>query len=89
MIEIFTTEVFRELYIKLPEFIRRKADTKTQLFRENPFHSSLRTKKLEPHHREVWSFWVDKDYRIKFIFISSTKVHFLYIGNRKDIYQKY
>ncbi len=86
---VFVTETFQKLYKKLPKATRRKANSKTQLFIQNPFHSSLRTKKLEPHHEEVWSFWVDKDYRIKFIFISSTKAHFLYIGNRKDIYRRF
>ena len=88
MVQIFVTETFQELYKKLSKTIRQKADSKTQLFRQNPFHPSLKTKKLEPHHEEIWSFWIDKDYRIKFRFISSSEVHFLFIGNRKDIYQK-
>ncbi len=85
--EICVTEIFRKLYLELPFSIRRKADAKTQLFRQNPFHSSLRTKKLEPHHEEVWSFWIDRNFRIKFRFITPRKVHFLFIGNRKDIYK--
>ena len=87
MMEIRVTEIFRKLYLGLPFSVRRKADTKTQLFRQNPFHTSLRTKKLEPHHEEVWSFWVDRDFRIKFRFVAPQKVHFLFIGNRKDIYK--
>ena len=88
MLQIFVTKTFQELYQKLPKVTRQKADSKTQIFRQNPFHPSLQTKKLEPHHQEIWSFWIDKDHRIKFRFISSNKVHFLYIGNRKDIYRR-
>lgn len=87
MIELFVTKTFIELYKNLPEFAQRKADVKTQIFHNNPFHPSLRTKKLEPRHEEVWSFWVDADYRIKFRFLGKNKVHFLYIGDRKDIYR--
>jgi len=87
MLEIAVTETFIQLYRKLPLTVRRKAAAKTKLFSVNPFHPSLRTKKLEPHHEEVWSFWVDKDYRIKFRFAGAQFVHFLYIGNRKDIYR--
>ena len=87
MLEISVTETFAKLFRKLSQSVRRKADVKTQLFRQNPFYPSLRTKKLEPHHEEVWSFWVDKDYRIKFRFLTAQRVHFLYIGNRKDIYK--
>ena len=84
MLEIFVTQTFTRLYKKLPAHIQRKAETKTELFRKNPFHTSLRTKKLEPHHEQVWSFWIDKDYRIKFRFIGTEKVHFLYRDGRSS-----
>ena len=87
MLEIEVTETFVKLYRGLPDYMRRKADLKTDIFRRNPFYPSLRTKKLEPHHEEVWSFWINRDYRIKFRFLNAKKVHFLYVGNRKDIYR--
>ncbi|TSC65460.1 MAG: hypothetical protein CEO21_406 [Microgenomates group bacterium Gr01-1014_80] len=87
MFKIFVTGTFKELYQKLPKIIQIKADAKTEIFIKNPFHPSLRTKKLEPHHQEVWSFWVDRDYRIKFCFVRAQEAHFLFIGNRKDIYR--
>lgn len=87
MFEVLVTETFTRLYRKLPTAVQKKANAKTKLFRQNPFHSSLRTKKLEPHHEEVWSFWTDKDYRIKFRFANTKTVHFLFISNRKDIYR--
>jgi len=87
MWEVAVTETFIRLYRKLPVAARKKADVKTKLFRENPFHPSLRTKKLEPHHEDVWSFWVDRDYRIKFRFLDAQRAHFLFIGDRKDIYR--
>lgn len=87
MIDVFVTATFVRLYKKLSAATQRKAEIKTELFRKNPFHPSLRAKKLEPHHEQVWSFWIDKDYRVKFRFVDARKVHFLYIGNRKDIYR--
>ncbi len=87
MIEISVTTTFTKLYKKLPAVVQKKADAKTKLFRKNPFYTSLRTKKLEPHRVQVWSFWVNKDYRITFRFVAVQKAHFLHIGNRKDIYR--
>ncbi|MDP2668691.1 MAG: hypothetical protein Q8P07_02550 [bacterium] len=87
MLEIFVTPTFTRSYNKLSAEVRRKADLKTSIFKQNPFHPSLRTKKLEPNHQEIWSFWIDKDHRIKFRFVDSKQVHLLYIGNRKDIYK--
>ena len=87
MLDIFVTATFAKSYQNLPEVIRKKADSKTTIFKHNPFHPSLRTKKLEPHNEEVWSFWIDRDHRIKFRFADATRAHFLFIGNRKDIYR--
>lgn len=54
MLELTTTATFDKLFSKLPKSVQRKASTKTDLFRENPFHPSLRTEKLHPKHHEVW-----------------------------------
>ncbi len=48
MIEISTTATFDRLFQDLPKHIQRKAATRTDLFKENPFHPSLRTEKLHP-----------------------------------------
>lgn len=66
MIEISTTATFDRLFKKLPLTIQRKAATKTDRFKSNPFHPSLHTEKLHPKHHEVWSFRVDQAYRIIF-----------------------
>ena len=87
MLEIAVTDTFVRLYQKLPAAVQKKASAKTQLFRQHPFHPSLRTKKLEPHFENVWSFRIGRDHRIKFRFLDTHRVHFLFIGDRKDIYR--
>jgi Txe/YoeB family toxin of Txe-Axe toxin-antitoxin module len=37
------------------------------LFENNPFHASLNTELLEPKHRAIYSFRLDKRYRALFI----------------------
>jgi len=86
MIEISTTATFDRLFQDLPKHIQRKAATRTDLFKENPFHPSLRTEKLHPKHHEVWSFRVDRAYRIIFKFMSSGHAEFRYIGHHHSIY---
>lgn len=80
MIEIFLTEEFEKRYRDLPKSIKKKAEKQEELFRQNPFHSSLRIEKIEPKGREVWSFRIDKRYRIIFRFINGNKVLFLTVG---------
>lgn len=86
MIEFSTTATFDKLFKKLPQAIQRKAVKKTEQFKNNPFHLSLRTEKLHPKHHEVWSFRVDKVYRIIFKFTVKNHAEFRYIGHHHSIY---
>lgn len=70
----------------MPKKIQLKAAQKTELFKVNPFHSSLRTEKLSPKGYDVYSFRVDFSYRIVFKFISESIAEFRFIGHHNDIY---
>lgn len=85
--QIFLTEEFEKRYEGLTVSIQKKAERQTELFRENPFHPSLHTEKLEPRNKEVWSFRVDKRYRIFFRYINKGKVLFLTVGPHDWIYK--
>jgi mRNA-degrading endonuclease RelE of RelBE toxin-antitoxin system len=84
--EIITTETFDALFGKLNKTIQHKAVKKSDLFKENPFHPSLRVEKLHPKHFNVWSFRVDLHHRIIFRFLEKERVVFLYIGHHREIY---
>jgi proteic killer suppression protein len=86
MIEVLVTAEFEKQYRKLPKPIKAKAEKQEQLFRDNPFHSSLHTEKLIPKTKEVWSFRVDRNYRILFRFVSKNKAVFLTTGPHSWIY---
>jgi plasmid maintenance system killer protein len=86
MIEISTTATFDRLFDTLPTSIQRKATSKTDLFKRNPFHPSLHTEKLHPKHHEVWSFRVDRAYRVIFKFVGPSQAELRYIGHHHSIY---
>jgi len=86
VIELYTTATFDKLFVSLPRKIQLKADRKTELFLGNPFNRTLRTEKLHPKKHDVWSFRVDRDYRIVFKFTGPGKVEFRYIGHHNCIY---
>jgi len=46
--KIVTTATFDRLFRKLDPRIQKKAANKTDLFKSNPFHPSLRSEKLHP-----------------------------------------
>lgn len=85
--EISVTAEFKALFSLLPAAIKRKVLKQQTLFRNNPFHNSLNTEKLEPKNRNAWSFRVDKNYRIVFRFLEGNKVLFLVVGPHKWIYR--
>jgi len=86
MIRISTTATFDRLFSELPLKIQEKAARKTELFKENPFSPILRTEKLHLKKHDVWSFRVDRDYRIVFKFVAKGQAEFRLIGHHNKIY---
>lgn len=55
-------------YLKVHSLVKKWQKAKT-LFENNPFHASLNTELLEPKHRAIYSFRLDKKYRALFIYL--------------------
>lgn len=87
MIEVLVTKEFERRYRDLPASIQQRAEKQERLFRENPFHPSLHTEKLQPKGKEVWSYRIDRQYRILFRFLSGNKALFLTVGPHSWIYR--
>lgn len=87
MILVEVTQEFEQRFSELPAPIRRQAERKRRIFCENPFHPSLNTEKLNPKQREVWSFRINKQYRIIFRFLDGSKVLFLTCGPHDWVYR--
>ena len=85
--DIIATDEFERQYRQLPVQVRRKAKKQEKFFRNDPFHPSLRTEKLEPKSKELWSFRVDRQYRILFRFLDNSTAYFLTIGTHDWIYK--
>lgn len=66
VLEIYYTDYFKKQFLGLPEFIKKMACRKEKLFREDPFHPSLRLHKLRGRLDGSWSISVDMKYRIIF-----------------------
>ena len=64
--EIHYNDEFKSQFLKLPKSIHKKACKKEALFRENPFHPSLRLHKLKGKLDGLWSISIDMKHRIIF-----------------------
>jgi mRNA-degrading endonuclease RelE of RelBE toxin-antitoxin system len=71
----------------LPDAIKRKLQKQESLFRQNPHHPSLHSEKLEPKGRQIWSFRIDRRYRVLFRFEDRDTVVLLSVGSHEWIYR--
>jgi mRNA-degrading endonuclease RelE of RelBE toxin-antitoxin system len=85
--EIFVTEDFEKDYSSLSVRMQEKAKKQEKIFKDNPFYPSLHTEKLHPRSASVWSFRVDRSYRIIFRVLDKNKVIFIAIGPHDWVYR--
>lgn len=64
--EIYYTDCFKKQFLALPVLVQKMACRKEKLFREDPFHPSLRLHKLKGKLDGSWSISIDMKHRIIF-----------------------
>jgi Txe/YoeB family toxin of Txe-Axe toxin-antitoxin module len=74
--------VILDLREDIEEYIKKHGLTKKwekakRLFENDPSHPSLNTELLEPKHRLIYSFRIDKKYRALFICLSEDTIEIL------------
>lgn len=78
--EIHYSETFERQFKVLPLEIKKKAVKKEAIFRENPFHPSLRLHKLKGKLDGLWSISIDRGYRIIFEVMKNGDIVFISVG---------
>lgn len=61
--------------------LEKKFEKQRNLFEQNHFHPSLETELLEPKRLRLWSFRIDKKYRVIFIFRTKNTVEIIDVNN--------
>jgi mRNA-degrading endonuclease YafQ of YafQ-DinJ toxin-antitoxin module len=74
------TREFKKQFQKLPLRIQILAVEKQEIFQRNPFDPRLATHELHGTDVPAWSFSVNQEYRIKFVFRPDRAALFLEIG---------
>jgi mRNA-degrading endonuclease RelE of RelBE toxin-antitoxin system len=87
MFEIIVSEEFKNNFEKLPKSVKKKFFKKIKIFIENPFNPLLNTEKLGPPFKEIWSFRIDRSYRVILKFISSKEILLVTCGHHSWIYK--
>ena len=82
---IFFTPRFERSFNGLTPELQQLARIKIDLFRENPFSSTLHSHKLS--HSELWAFSVDNKNRVIFKFQKDAEALLINVGDH-SIYRK-
>lgn len=61
--------------------LNKKFSKQKETFSENPHHPSLHTEILEPKNLKIYSFRIDKKYRVVFIIIFPGEVEIIDIND--------
>lgn len=83
---IFTTTPFDRDHSLLPADIQKRFEEKLKFFVVNPFHPSLRSKKMEDP-RDIWEASITMQYR--FTFMRNGDTAYLRRIGTHDILRKY
>lgn len=75
-------------YKKLSIEIKRLAETKEKIFRQNPHDPRLKTHALQNRLRGFWSFSINRQIRIIFEFVDENTIWFHSVGSH-DIYKQF
>lgn len=78
--EIHYNADFEKQFSSFPKSIQKKACKCEGLFRENPFHPSLRLHKLKGNLEGLWSISIDRKCRIVFKPMDDGVILFVSIG---------
>ncbi len=79
--KIYYSSKFSREYKKLPVRIKKLAEERERLFRDDPFCRALETHKLHGRFKGYWTFSVDEVYRIIFEFVKEDIVWFHSAGD--------
>jgi len=61
--------------------LQKKFEKQIALFQANIFHPGLNTELLEPREMKIWSFRIDRKYRVLFIFRDSETIEIIEVTN--------
>ena len=89
MIEISFSTSFREAFkrkVRGNPTLEERFWERVEIFENNPFDPRLRTHKLTGSMRDWWSFSIDYDLRVLFVFVEPGRALFGNIGTHDEVY---
>lgn len=86
--EVNLSPRFKRSYKKVPPHIQDDFGKKIDIFKQNPYHPSLKTHKLTGKLQECLGFYLRDGYRVLFEFSGPNTIDLLLVGSH-DIYKRF
>lgn len=83
---IYYSSKFKKEYKRLSSSVKKLAEKKELLFRDNPHNPALKSHQLTGRLKSYWSFSINYQYRIIFEFVRDGEVWFHSVGTH-EIYK--
>ncbi len=87
MIRIQYDRSFLKCVQMLPTKIQERLAATIEILQQEPFHSTLHTKRLSGSLTGILSYRVTREYRVIFQFVDQSTIQLLEVDHRKDIYR--
>lgn len=88
MVNIHPSTRFKRSFKKIPSHIKKDFGKKIEIFQKHPFHSSLKTHKLNGSLEDYYAFYLQDGFRVMFDFAESNIALLINIGSH-DQYKKW
>ena len=89
MIEIVLTSEFRKAFkrkVRGNKILEKRFRDRVETFQTNPFAPRLKTHRLSGELQGLWSFSIDYDARVIFLFVEPDRALFVDIGTHDEVY---
>ena len=86
MPRVFTSTKFQKHFKNQTAAIKETAKEQEKIFLKDPYDSRLGTHKLKGKNREHWAYWVTREIRIKFFFVTPDIVMYVDVGTHDEVY---
>jgi len=88
MLSLLVTKKFESDFKKVPNDIKIKTEIALNSLRQNPFNSTLKTKKLKALGKNFWRLKINHNFRLIYSLVKNSIILHR-IRHRKDIYRSF
>ena len=85
---LIASDEFKHRYNRLPKSVKDRLEKQRDLLCANLRHPSLHIEKLAPKSKNMWSFRIDRQYRVLFRILENGDYFLITVGIHDWVYRR-